>query len=134
MKKLIDIFQKIDNILLLLDETMHEEYKNLLNPHTDMKKLFAIIEKKQNLLHKLTDAKKIRISLEQSYNIFPPYLKFNKLNHYSNQIINKCILLNKINLKNKKLTKNKFYLNQNFLNVYKSYNNSIYNIHGNLDN
>lgn len=135
MKKLIDIFQKIDNILILLDKTIHEEYENLLNPHTDIKKLSFIIEKKHDLLNQLTDAKKIQKSLEKSYNIFPPYLKFKKLNYFSNKIINKCLFLNKMSFKNKKLTKNKFYLNQNFLNLYKSYNNNgIYDINENLEN
>ncbi|WP_187308573.1 hypothetical protein [Buchnera aphidicola] len=46
MKKLIDVFQKIDNVLLTLDKIMHEEHEILLNSHTDIKKLSYIVEKK----------------------------------------------------------------------------------------
>ena len=135
MEKLIDIFQKIDNILLLLNQIMQEEYINLLESQPDIKKLFVLVEKKNNLLNQLNDAKKTRSLLENSYNIFPPYLKFNELNYYSKKIKNKCIFLNKINLKNQKLIKNKFYLNQKFLNFYKSYHtNTTYDTYGNLEN
>lgn len=130
MKKLTDILKKIDNILLLLNKVMNEEYTHLLQSQIDIKTLSLIIERKNTLLNQLNNAKKIRISIEQDYNIFPPYLKFNELNYYSNKIINQCVALNEISIKNKILTKNKFYLNQKFLNFYKSHENDlIYDIY-----
>ncbi|QIQ41357.1 MAG: flagellar biosynthesis protein FlgN [Buchnera aphidicola (Aphis urticata)] len=134
MKKLIDVFQKIDNILLSLDTIMHEEHAILLNSHTDIKKLSYIVEKKIFFFNKLDCLKKIQISLEKKYDITSSNFKCDESrNYYLNKIKNKCISLNKINLKNKKLIKHKFYLNQNFLNFYKSYNNNtIYDINGKL--
>ncbi|QFQ32160.1 flagellar export chaperone FlgN [Buchnera aphidicola] len=133
MKKLIDIIKKIDNILFLLDKVMNQEYINLLNSKSDMKELHFIIEKKHALLNQLDCAKKTQISLEKKYNTIFSALKIDELNYYSNKIKDKCVSLKKINLKNKKLIKHKFYLNQKFLNFYKSFNNNtIYDINGKL--
>ncbi|ALD15278.1 hypothetical protein IX46_01735 [Buchnera aphidicola (Aphis glycines)] len=133
MKKLIDVVKKIDNILFLLDKTMHEENINLLNSKTNIKELSLIIERKHILLNKLNYAKKIQLSLEKQYNSISSGVDCDKIHYYLNKIKNKCLSLKKINLKNKKLVEHKFYLNQNFLNFYKSYNNSIiYDINGKL--
>ncbi|QCI18872.1 flagellar export chaperone FlgN [Buchnera aphidicola] len=134
MNELIDIFQEMDKILFLLHKIIHKEYVNLLESKVNIKKLFSLIEKKNYLLNKLAYKKKIQLSLEKSYNIYAPYLKFDKLNYFSNRIRKKCIVLNKMNLKNKDLMQHKFYINQKFLNFCKSYkNHTIYNSNGNLE-
>ncbi|WP_343154023.1 flagellar export chaperone FlgN [Buchnera aphidicola (Aphis aurantii)] len=132
MKKLVKILKEIDDTLLSLDEIIRKEYIILLNSKTDVKKLSDIISKKHDFLNKLNNLKKTQLYLEKTYNVFPPYAQHTELNYFLKKIINKCILLNKRNYKNKILIKHKFYLNQTFLNFYKSFNKKVtYDLHGN---
>ncbi|CAL4323322.1 Flagella synthesis protein FlgN [Buchnera aphidicola (Protaphis terricola)] len=128
MKELINVLIEINDILVLLEKIIDEEYLNLLK-EKNIKQLLLITKQKKKLLNKLAYLKEKKICFENKYNIYQPYLKFFHLNSYHNKILKKCIILNQKNLKNKKITKNKFYLNQKFLNLYKYYKkDNIYNV------
>jgi len=132
MKKLKDTIKKINNVLISLEIILKEEHKNLLNPNknVDMQEL---IDKKTTLFQKFFILTKDRLFFEQEYNIFAPYKDNDALNNYWIKIVKKCFLLRKFNLKNKILINEKFYLNQRFLELFKSYKMAItYNIDGNI--
>ncbi|WP_422667252.1 flagellar export chaperone FlgN [Buchnera aphidicola] len=74
-----------------------------------------------------------RLCLEKEKNFFSPYVTNNELNTIWNKISDTCLILKEINLKNKKILNQKFYINQNFLEIASTYsNNIIYDDKGNL--
>jgi len=132
MKKLKDAIKNINNILISLEIILKEEHENLLSPNknVDMQEL---IDKKTILFQKFFMISKDRLLFEQEYNIFAPYKNNDELNNYWNKIVKKCLLLRELNIKNKMLINEKFYLNQRFLELFKSCKMAItYNIDGNI--
>lgn len=89
--------------------------------------------KKKKYLKDFSLLNKDRLFLEKECNIFSPYTNFNELKDYWSNIVSKCLLLKKLNLKNKIILNKKFYLNQRFLESFDFHKKSItYNINGDL--
>ncbi|WP_009874289.1 flagellar protein FlgN [Buchnera aphidicola] len=134
MNNLIDTIKKIENILYSLERILKQECHNLLKSKTSNEEILELIKRKKILFKKLIILSQDRLCLEKEYNIFPPYESNNKLNNYWKKIINTCLILRKLNLKNKIIMNKKFYLNQRFLELSSSYKKSIiYNLDGNLE-
>ncbi|WP_295164394.1 flagellar export chaperone FlgN [uncultured Buchnera sp.] len=138
MKELINLVKEMQENLVSLENLMNQEHDLLSKSKTNIEKIELIIEKKEFFLMKIASLKEKKLFLEKKYSIFPPYFQFNELNQCWSEIISKCCLLRKKNIKNKMILNQKFYLNQHFLNIFQTYksnkNNTIYDIDGNLEN
>lgn len=133
MKTLIDIIKQIESVLSSLENLLKKEYHDLLNSETADKNMLESIEKKTIFIKKFIILSQHRLSIEKKIGMFAPYKNNYELNNDWNEIIKKCSLLRKINIKNKILINKKFHLNQYFLELFPSHQKAItYNLNGNL--
>ncbi|CAL4322624.1 flagellar export chaperone FlgN [Buchnera aphidicola] len=134
MNELNEIIKDMKNIINSLKKILNEEHVILLHNDNYLDTLNKISDKKKELFKQFQCFQEQRIDIEKKYNFFAPYNSNKKLHFSWNEIIQECLFLKEINLKNQKILNEKFYINQNFLDILALHSKDVtYDENGNLE-